>query len=151
MHNFKKYISVFFCIGVLFVIGCSEDNPVEPTETHNEAEGLILRTDGQDLVIVKEGTVKSGQITVNVDSQTPTIKAVFLDEDDDEFEPHEEGSSLAFEFGSNETAEAVMVDGKQWEFVVNGKKVGTTTLVVKLMHGDHSDFLTPNITVSVTE
>ena len=95
MHNFKKYISVFFCIGVLFVIGCSEDNPVEPTETHNEAEGLILRTDGQDLVIVKEGTVKSGQITVNVDSQTPTIKAVFLDEDDDEFEPHEEGSSLA--------------------------------------------------------
>jgi hypothetical protein len=134
---------------LLLAAGCEKDNPVEPHDTHNEAEGLVLKMNGANIVTVKEGVVKSGEITVKVDSTSANIGVFFLDLDGDEFIPSEEGSSLSLQIGDGATAGARLVSGQEWQFSVQGKKVGVTQLMIKLLHGDHSDFTAPAVTVRV--
>ena len=126
-----------------------DDNPVTPHEEHNEAEGMVLKVNGANIVVVKEGKVESGKVTVKTGESTAEITSRFLHHDGDEFIPDEEGSSLALEIADATIATAAVVSGKEWEFKVSGLKAGTTTMVVKLMHNDHADFTTPAITVEV--
>lgn len=144
-----KYLPLIFSI-LLTIAGCDKNNPVDHHEEHNEAEGMVLKVGGVNIVVVREGTVESGTITVKAGESTPEISARFLDHDGHEFIPDEEGSSLAFELADDTIADATVVPGKEWEFTVNGKTVGETTIVIKLMHHDHSDFTTPPIPLEVT-
>ncbi len=145
---FNRYLLVL-AVSFFIVAGCDKDNPVEPHEEHNEAEGMVLKIGGENIVVVEEGKVQSGEITVKAGNVTAEISARFLDHDGHEFIPEEEGSSLAFVIDDGSIAEASVVSGKQWEFTVNGKTAGSTTIVVKLMHHDHSDFTTPPIPLKV--
>lgn len=134
---------------LFFSIGCDKDNPVDPKDTHNEAEGLTLKLNGSTLVVVKEGKVQQGEISVKSGERTGAILVQFLDPHGDEFTPTEAGSSLGLTTANTEIAETEGVSGSAWEFVVKGKKAGATSLVIKLRHGDHADFTTPAIPVQV--
>lgn len=145
-------IALLSVLVVAMMTGCSEDkNPVEAGHEHNEAEGVLLKIDGAVVVRVEEGVVKEGKITVKLNETTNSIFASFLDHDGEEFIPDEEGSYLLPEIADESIATADIVTGQEWHFTITGEKAGTTTLVVKLMHGDHHDFLTPAIPVEVTE
>ena len=70
---FVKRVPTFsrlLILALLFIAahaGCDRDkNPVEPTENHNEAEGLVLKLNNQTVVTVKEGKVEQGQLTVKI-------------------------------------------------------------------------------------
>lgn len=148
-----RYTALLVPVLLLFFVmtGCNKDkNPVDAHEDHNEAEGMVLKINGANVVVVKEGKVQSGTINAKAGESTAEISARFLDHDGDEFIPDEVGSSLAFQFADASIADAAMVSGNEWEFKVNGKKAGSTTMVVKLMHHDHADFITPAIPVIVT-
>ncbi|MBD3287662.1 hypothetical protein GF337_02560 [candidate division KSB1 bacterium] len=144
-------IALLSALVIALMTGCSEDNPVEADHEHNEAEGVLLKIDDTIIVRVEEGEVKEGKITVKVNEETSSIFASFLDHDGEEFIPDEEGSYLLPEIADESIATAEVVTGQEWHFTVSGVKAGTTTLIVKLMHGDHHDFLTPAIQVEVTE
>jgi hypothetical protein len=146
-----KNLSKLLLIGLtmLLAAGCEKDNPVEPHDSHNEAEGLVLKINGAIVLTVKEGKVEGGEITVKAGLRTDAISVWFLDLDGDEFIPDEEGSSLSLEIGDGATAVAQLVSGQEWQFIVQGKKAGVTQLKIKLLHGDHSDFTAPAITVRV--
>jgi hypothetical protein len=146
-----KSIYLIAILSLLVMIQCSEDkNPVTPHETHNEAEGLLLKIGDAVIVTVREGEVKNGRIEVKAGESSGTIDAVFLDEDGDEFLPTEEGSSLAVEIENTGIAEFGIVAGEEWQFTIQGKAAGNTTCVIKLLHGDHADFITPPIAIDVT-
>jgi len=135
---------------LLFWVGCEEDNPVDPHETHNEAEGLVLKMNGANFVVVKEGKVQQGKIEVKVSQTTALISVRFLDADGDEFIPTEEHSSLSLKLQDATLATASVHGSDPWTFTVSGIKAGTTALEIKLMHGDHADFTAPAISVEVT-
>lgn len=143
--------SIVVLFMVLFLLtGCgNEDNPVEPHESHNEAEGLLLKAGSDTLVLVQEAEVKQGKLTVKTGEQTPEISVIFLAPDGDEFTPTEEESSLSLEFTDTSIAEAAI--SQEWSFILQGVKAGQTTVEIQLIHGDHADFKTPLIPVEVSD
>jgi len=51
--------------------------------------------------------------------------------------------------GSIAEVEQHSEDGK-WNFHIKGKKLGTTAIEIKIMHGDHADFVSKPIPIEVT-
>jgi len=113
---------------------------------HAEAEGLIVRRDGIDLVTVWQGEV-TGQIEVAAGADTRPLGVVFLDADGDEFTPHGDEFALDLDIGDNGLASHTATG--DWEFTVGGVAEGTTSLTVAIIHDGHADFTAPPIPVVV--
>ena len=140
----------------LFLTGCGDDaNPVDPEphdEEHAEAYGLVIISSGDEIVRQQDGEVE-GVIEVGHDLETPLLQVYFLDEDGDRFRPHaEDGYSLGWEIGDETIAEVEHheEDGA-WAFHIVGVGVGETTLVLKIDHSGHSDFVSKEIEIHVEE
>jgi len=82
MFKYIKILSVLSLSFLLFIIGCGDDNPVEPEETHFEAIGLYIISGGDTLVTYEAGVV-SGEITVNQGDTTALLSVKFITEDGD--------------------------------------------------------------------
>lgn len=150
-HKIILFSSIFVLLVIsLFVSGCDHGHDHDH-DVHAEAEGLVLVINGVEIVKVWEGKV-TGKITVKTGEETPLIRIFFLDDHQDRFVPEENDYFFAHEIANTESAEFEQhsSDGK-WSFNLKGKAAGNTTIVLKLMHVDHVDFLTPPITIEVTE
>jgi len=134
----------------LFITGCDHGHDHDHNG-HADAEGLVLVMNGVEIVKVWEGKV-TGKITVKAGEETPLIRTFFLDDHQDRFAPEEKDFFLMNEIANTDIAEFEQhsSDGK-WNFHIEGKSAGSTTIVLKLMHVDHVDFLTPPVTIEVTE
>lgn len=150
MKPLKNRYSVFLAmvLAIFVIAGCKKS--VEPDHEHAEAEGLVLRMNGVDFVSVKEGKV-TGQITVKVGTETDHIDIHFLEPDGDRFQPEGSEYELGWEFADASIAEVERHEGAKWEMHVHGKKTGTTTLELRILHAGHVDFRTPPIPVVVTQ
>ena len=138
----------------LILTGCGDDdNPVDHgEEDHAEAVGLIIRSSGEELVRYENGEV-DGVIEVGHERETPLLTVRFIAEDGDLFVPDaDEGFSLGWEIGDEEIAEVEHheEDGP-WAFHIAGLEEGETTLVLKLNHGGHADFVSKEIEIHVEE
>lgn len=132
----------------LLVSSCS--NPVEDRDDdHEEAEGLVLTLSGTDVVTVKEGKV-TGSITVTDNQKTPMMDVFFLDTEGKRFQPSDTLKTLEWSFAASDIAEAEQ-EGERWKIRFKGRAVGQTTLELRLMHGGHADFRTPQIPITVTQ
>ncbi len=116
-------------------------------EDHQDAEGLVLRQGGVDIVTVWQGAV-FGEIEVHHGETTVPIAVFFLDDDGDEFVPDDPDFSLGWTLGDPTLVEVDLVG--DWVFTVTGHLEGTTTLTLMLMHDGHSDFMSPPIELAVT-
>ncbi len=129
--------------------GCNDDNPVDgDNSVHAEAEGLVLRLNGVEIVRVDSGVV-SGAINATEGQQTALIHVRFLDADGDEFLPSSPDFHLGFTIADLSVIEIEQHAGEVFDFHVTGLEHGQTSLVVRLIHVDHDDFLTPPIPVTV--
>lgn len=126
------------------------DNHVHDDDhDHVEPVGFFLRESDRNVVTYQNATVQ-GSITVPAGGETGLISVVFIDEDGDEFTPEGDVYSLALETTStNFEFEQHPEDGK-WRFHVVGLQAGTGTFILKLMHGEHADFRSQPIPVTVT-
>lgn len=132
----------------LLVSSCS--NPVEDRDDdHEEAEGLVLTLSGTDVVTVKEGKV-TGSITVTDNQKTPMIDVFFLDTEGKRFQPSDTLKTLEWSFAASDIAEAEQ-EGERWKIRFKGRAVGQTTFELRLMHGGHADFRTPQIPITVIQ
>lgn len=150
MYKFR-FPSLLLLVAALFTFSACDSNSVDDHEDeHADAEGLVLRASGQQIVEVKEGVV-TGSITVQAGDETPLIVVEFRDHDGNEVHTEDLGSefSLGYRFGDSSIAGWEQHEGENWEFHVLGLAEGTTTLELELLHGDHADFRTPTITVEV--
>ncbi|MBD3374330.1 hypothetical protein GF406_04775 [candidate division KSB1 bacterium] len=136
---------------VLFMAACDkEDNPVDPhDDEHNEAEGVQLLINTAPVVVVREGKVQSGAVAAPTGGQSPVYTIQFLDHDGDVISEFEAASSASIEIANPDIATAAFVQGQKWQFTIQGLQAGATTMVIKLLHGDHADFTTPAIPVVV--
>lgn len=133
--------------------GCA-DNPVTPAEEHFEARGLALRINGVDTVVVDSNRLKQGRIMIKAGTETDHISIQFIRESDGtRGVPPDTETEFQLGWTIADTTIANLErdddhDGK-WAFHLHGLKPGSTTLVLKLLHGDHPDFQTLPIPIEV--
>ena len=129
-------------------LAACKKNPVEPDDDHAEAEGPVLRMNGVDIVTVKEARVTGG-IRVKVGTETDHIEVYFLNHDGNRFQPTSKDFALGWAMADETVAGVELEAGKKWDIHIHGKKVGQTTLELRLLHVGHVDFRTPPIPVTV--
>lgn len=149
----KEFIRLSTIILFLFILvtGC-DDNPTENEEhDHFEAVGLVITDSGNEIVRNENGQV-TGKITVKNGEETALLRIKFIDEHDgDLVTPTEDEYTLGYTIDDETVAEFEQhsEDGK-WNFHIHGKKIGSTTIEIKILHEGHSDFVSLPITIEVT-
>ena len=119
---------------------------VHVEEQHAEADGLVLRMGGEDIVTVWQG-VAGGEIEVHHEEFTDPIEVFFLGPDSTLFQPDEPEFSLGAVIG--DPAIAGHEELSQWSFRLEGLLEGMTDLTLSLIHEGHADFTSPPLPVSV--
>lgn len=142
-------IRLFSALLLLLPLALTACDTVEDGEDHPEPLGvqLLVAEDvayqvfnadqitcdeapcGLDVVVGTETLV----IVHFLDSEGNVIPDAAIDDD----------ASLRLTMGDGQVASAEVVGGSGFRFRLGGVGVGTTTLVLELMHGDHADFTTP--------
>ena len=139
----------------LFIASCGDDdNPVDHDDhdDHAEAIGLIIRDSGAEIIRVESGAV-TGEIEVGHGKETALLSVRFIAEDGDLFTPDEDDDySLGWEIADESIAEVEQhAEDGAWNFHILGLEEGETTIRLKINHGDHADFVSPEIEIHVSE
>ncbi len=117
---------------------------VHVEEHHVEADGLVLRQGGVDIVTVWQGVV-TGQLSLQPGNWTLPFDVILLDPEGSEFQPDEPEFSLGWSFGDPLVAgfEATA----DWAFRLEGLTTGNTGLVLSVQHEGHADYSSPAIPI----
>ena len=148
MFLYRRYgVAVIVFLIMSGLVACS--NPAEDDDhEHADAEGLVLVLGGEEVVRVEEAEV-TGSLTVGAGETTSDITVEFFDHDGHEVhaEDLDEEFSLGVEVRGSEIV-TVAYTGR-WTFTLQGDEAGDTAIRVQLLHDDHPDFTTPDISVTV--
>ena len=154
----KKSVSfLLFAIAMLLFISCDEDHDADDHE-HEHFEPTIwefVDDTGAVYLRVDEGVISqeyNTEFSIEANSESGLYTINFYDSDGDLQEPHLDEYSLSWEIKSgDEFFEINQHEGEEgsFEFHFEGKEAGSGTVVFKVMHGDHSDLITPEISVIV--
>ncbi len=154
----KRLIFIGAVVLAFFAGGCvfddEKNDPTAPQQDHFEAEGIVLVDSGvrffymfRGQIDTSEGKVDTLVIPVGL---SPHWEIKFLDENEQEIDPPDDANkSFGWVIADPSIVEIYRHDGQEWEFHLNGLKVGETTIEFRVMHNDHYDFHTPTIPVSV--
>ncbi len=132
-------------IGLVMVSGCSKDsNPLKTSDTdhdHADAAGFQI-LNGNDLVVKYEQGRVTGAFSLLVDQTSPVYKIQFIARDGDVFTPEGDAHTFAWEIADSGIAAMhyTKADGK-WQFKLQGVSAGATTIIFKINHNDHADFV----------
>lgn len=114
----------------------------EVAGSHGEPEGFTLRDEESDSLLAKvnaNGTVE-GSLKIKGTDSTDHMVVKFFDGSNIEFWPASPEHTLKIEIANNEIAGfiAPTID-EPWAFKVFGKKSGTTTFVISILHNGSVD------------
>ncbi len=146
----KRFFIALLFAAMVFT-ACEKDNPVEAEEhdhDHAEAVGLVLSSNGESVVNYTDGEVL-GTIELNLNDGAVSYQLQFIAEDGDRFVPEEDHYSLDYEISNNAVFSLLMDQKNDWDFSLEPKQAGSATLVIKIMHGDHADFVSAPLQVEV--
>ncbi len=136
------------------IISCSEDDPVSTQHDHAEAEGLVLKTDGNTIMKIFEGEFDSAYfdtLSIKANSTMQNIEIFFLDHDGDEFQTDDEDKALGWIIGDETMLTLTLSESNKWMVDVEALKEGNTDLELRILHNDHPDFKSPKIPVVITK
>lgn len=143
--NLSRYL-IGTVISIL-LISCSNPASDDDHDEHTEPYGLELVMNGETILEYFDGDI-NGQLSVNEGEETSLITLRFLNEVREEIHEDDldEEYSLAWEIADDQilAIEQHDEDGK-WGFHIHGKSEGTSNIQLRLMHGDHADFETPDV------
>lgn len=149
-----KRITAFASLLVvaLWCATCS-DNPINPpadeTCDHVDADGIILERVDSLIATQWLGTV-SGSISVAEGETGDSIEVLFLNQDSARVVISEScDQELRWTIEDTAIAAIALVPGRKWNVNVTGKAVGSTTARLRIWHGDHADFTSQPITITV--
>lgn len=93
----------------------------------------------------------TGFIQLIIDEPPAEFTIRFISFDGDEFQPEDEEYNLSHEFSDLGKADFSASNINKWQFSLTGTETGDTELTLHLNHGDHPDFTSEAIPISVVE
>lgn len=116
-------------------------------DDHDEAAGLVI-LDQNDAVIVSVNAARqvTGSLTVPA-GQARHLEVWFVAEDGDRFQPDDDDHALDWTVANEAIA---VIDSHGDHMDLEGVAAGNTTVVFSILHGNHSDYDSPAIPITVT-
>jgi hypothetical protein len=148
----SKFLSITILLALLFLISCHKDADHHHHHHFEADEWLIM--DGDEIVLhINKGVINEEHGTsFNLANATSTnvFKIVFKDHGK-VVVPDEKEYSLNWDLDENNIAEIRVESGQhsKFEFSIFGLSAGQTNVTLKVMHGDHADFISPKIPIIV--
>lgn len=143
MKSFLKF-SVFSILAIGLFAGCKSAHDHD----HLDIGGFQLVLNSE-VVVEQVRTVVTGNLTVDARTTTETFEIRFIDT---------EGAVLVItdnDFSANvssSNSNVVSVNNSdKWEFTLTGGDAGTANLTVSLAHGNHTDFESRPVPVTVVD
>ena len=147
-HTFRASRRSGF-VGLVFVAalaaGC--DNPVKG-EVHEDPAGVSILQGTTEVARYFEGEVTGALPTVTAGQSGPLLAVVFLDHDGEPLDLGTESDLTMRARSANTNVADFELSGFGGR--VEGVAAGSTTIIFDLMHGNHADFSTLGIPVTVT-
>ncbi|MBR9976256.1 MAG: hypothetical protein KFF77_11790 [Bacteroidetes bacterium] len=133
----------FLAFILLFTAACSEDDPVTPQYEHDDAIGMALLRNDVVVASILRGE-PSDTLSVGVGMTTEDYDVRFYDDDENLFEAHDDDKIFSWEIADPSIVEVVQNADKtgKFEFRLEGRTAGTTTIEFFIMHEGHADFRT---------
>jgi hypothetical protein len=148
----KRFMTSLAFVTLLLIAGCSsESDPVTPPADHFQPEGITILSGGDTLVSYFRGIVRAGD-TLKApagNNLSPHWNIRFMDGNRRPLTPPASTHRLGWIIANNGVAEVYRDPGDEWDFHIRGKESGVTTIVLRVLHGDHADFTTSAIPVLV--
>lgn len=128
------------------VLAACESDGTGPDD-HDEAAGLVV-LDQNDVAVVSVNAARqvTGSLTVQA-GQARHLEVWFVAEDGDRFQPDGDEHSLDWTVANEAIA---MIDAHGDHMDLDGIAAGNTTVVFSILHGNHSDYDSPAIPITVT-
>lgn len=144
----KIKFTLILLIGLALLNTSCTNDALDHEEEHAEPVGFFLLESGVTKVTYQNATV-TGSFTIQSGEQTGLISVVFFDADNDEFTPEGDEYSLNLSTSNSEFSFIQHEEDGKWNFHLSGLAAGSGTFVLKVMHGEHSDFVSNPIPVTV--
>ena len=149
LKNYLRGVFPLLVLSALILSNCK--NSVSDDHDHEDPEGYVLRMNGSAIVTQNPEEDVTGEVTVAAGEETSLITIVYLDHDGDEIDLDDD-YTIEVTFTADGIAEFEQHDEDgNWSFHIHGEAAGSTTMLITLMHGDHSHFTSQAIPVVVTE
>ena len=116
-------------------------------EEHSDAEGMQIVDEATNQVLVSVNAARqvNGALSVRA-GQERALEVYFLDEDGDRMSLDDD-EQLSWNVANTAVAQIEEHDG---HLDLSGVTAGSTTVVLSIQHGGHSDYDSPTIPITVT-
>ena len=151
---------ILIVIALLYLTSCSEENPITPITPHYEPDGMwISETSNPNdttfyYVNDRNNPFPTGDSVFNIQLNTVTHYTVyFLDSNRNLMAyPQEPDKWLSWVINSGDSTKISIYKNNpsDWAFNLRGNVVSTAYMRLQVMHIDHADFITPYISVHVS-
>jgi hypothetical protein len=126
--------------------GCQSSTGPDDDD-HQEAVGMVITNQNNvTLASVNAQRQVTGGLTVAA-GQSQHLNVYFVDEDGDRFEVDDDDYTLDWKVANEAVA---VIDAHAGHYDLDGKAAGATTVVFSILHGNHSDYDSPAIPITVT-
>lgn len=157
MNKINKWWLAVLLPLALIILACENSDDLADEEEHFNAVGMVLIDSGVEIFRYFEG-----EILTPTDNHMDTLivpvgltahwEMKFLNEQEELIEPPDDPDKyLGWVIGDTSLVEFYFHEGEEngFEFHLNGKIVGETTLEFRVMHGEHYDYHTLPLPLSV--
>lgn len=146
----KPVLVLFISLSVILFTSCGDDDPVTPQEEHFEAIGTVIydATGAEVLRILRGVTSDTLFAEINILSDHYNVK--FLDEDEKVVNPPvDDETTMGLDITDTNLLAFEQDEPGAFEFHLQGKAAGTTTIEIKILHNGHSDYRSGLIPVKI--
>jgi hypothetical protein len=151
----KNISMLILALSVLIILNsCSDD--INSPEDHFDPEGWVfIDGTGARFIQLFQGKFRSGsddEFKVPLGDDTDRLKIKFLDKNGVEIDPPtSEDYTLSWEIKDDSKLKLEQHDGEEWEFNLEGLKLGETEIQFHVYHDGHSDLRSGFIKVKVED
>jgi len=150
----RMLTTMMLALGLALGFTACDDNDDSHDEHHLEAFGVALVQGSDTLAMSTSGEASEveGRLDLQVAQARGPILLHFLDEEGHWFRPEADpDGEHAFALTHEATAFTTTLDAGNWSFTATGGTAGASTLVVRVLHEGHDDYVSPALPVLVTE
>ncbi len=136
---------------IILFFACKDNHVHGPEEDHFEAEGVVFFQSGVKVAEIFRG-VTADTLFAQVNIEGPLTDLKFYDKNKNLLNPPDyKKNPMSWQIADTSIVKVKQQAGKQgsYEFQLEGKKLGSTSIEFFITHAGHSDFRSGKISIKV--